>query len=360
MTLRKIFALLMALVMTAALLSACGDPASAPNVSSADDSEAQNADAENTALLTVNGEPVDTDGLVMMTIDGLEIPFDEFRYFYKYLDMTAFSNGDPTYWDSNPSAFDVLKQNLEYMVLENNWGNLLALKYNIEMTDEDLAEVETYMDEQRGYFESDEEFQSALAESSISEDLLRRIIAGQVLSNRVYEELYLKDGAPLAPSDDEIRETLTNDYVRVYHVLVTFDHFSGLDGYVDAALDYANQLLGQIQDGADIYELAQAADDPGMIDNEDGYFFTYGEMVEPFEEASFALQPGELSGIVETSYGYHIILRLEQDQYIEDNWDTVRGDYINTVFNENTDEMLENAEIVYWDQYDSLTPDSIG
>ena len=44
-----------------------------------------------------------------------------------------------------------------------------------------------------------------------------------------------------------------------------------------------------------------------------GYYFTYGEMVAPFEETSFALADNEISGIVETDYGYHIIKKLPVD-----------------------------------------------
>lgn len=126
-------------------------------------------------------------------------------------------------------------------------------------------------------------------------------------------------------------------------------------------MELANESLAQLQNGeADIYELAQTiGDDPGMVDNEDGYLFTYGEMVEPFEEASFALEVGEMSGLVETDYGWHIILRLEQDDYVEENFDAVKEQYINKVFNDHVDEVLMNAEIEYSDLYDKISYDSI-
>ena len=52
------------------------------------------------------------------------------------------------------------------------------------------------------------------------------------------------------------------------------------------------------------------SEDTGLAANPDGYAFTTGEMVQEFEDATRALEPGQISGLVESSYGYHIILRL--------------------------------------------------
>lgn len=338
MNFKRLMALIMALIITAALLTACGD-------------------TETEGQLFIDGKEVKTSKLVMMTINGIEIPFDEYRYTYMLLDNYYFSGGDETFWESNAAMFPTLLEYTEEYVIENNWGYLLAEKYGIEFTDEDLKDIDLYLEEERSYFDSEEEYYSALEEAGFTDDLFRRIIAQQIMCNRVYEELYGKEGASLVPTDEEIKTTLSEDYVRVYHVLAKFDSF---DGDKDLALEVAQDMLERLKNGEDIYEMAQTeGEDPGMYDNVDGYLFTYNEMVKPFEEAAFALEVGELSGIVETSYGYHIILRLEQEEYIEENWDKVRSDYIDTVFNRDVDELLSDVKVIYCEYYDKLTADSI-
>ncbi len=362
MNLRKIIALMLALVM-ALSLAACKKDDSTNDTTDTDDtvvSELGFYDAAGNKLLDED----DT----FLTINGHVVPFDEYRYMYQLVDVNYFSGGSTDFWASNADMFPALQEYTEYYILEINWADILADEYDITLTEEDLVTVEEAMAQQKAYFESEEDYNQALIETGITEDLLRRLMESDVLSERVYQELFLKEGALLAPTDDEIKATLDEDYVRVYHVLISFDHFDGLEGYEEAteeelkqaALDLATQTLTDIQNGADIYELAQTiGDDPGMMDNETGYFFTYGKMVAAFEETSFALGEGEVSGLVETDYGYHIIKKLEQNIYINENWDEVRATVIEDAFNEHINELIDSAEIVYNEYYNDMTASSI-
>ena len=87
----------------------------------------------------------------------------------------------------------------------------------------------------------------------------------------------------------------------------------------------AESLLEQLRASDDpvalFDELAdQYSEDPGREANPSGYIYTSGQMVPEFEAAAAQLEPGEISEIIQSDYGFHIILRrdllaaLEEDE----------------------------------------------
>ncbi|HVH89355.1 MAG TPA: peptidyl-prolyl cis-trans isomerase [Terriglobales bacterium] len=128
-------------------------------------------------------------------------------------------------------------------------------------------------------------------------------------------------------SDDEVRQYYnqrTDQYkvperVHVRHILIKTPT-PGPDGKVDqkaadAAKAKAEDLLKQIHSGANFGELAKKnSDDPGSA-KQGGELpaFQHGAMVPEFEQAAFALQTkGQLSGLVKSTYGYHIIQLIDK------------------------------------------------
>ena len=109
-----------------------------------------------------------------------------------------------------------------------------------------------------------------------------------------------------------IKKIYSENYIRAKHILIlTSDEATGepFDATKKAeARALADDLLRRIKKGADFDTLvANFSQDPGSKSQPDGYVFTKGEMVKPFEDAAFSLKIGEVSSVIETDYGYHII-----------------------------------------------------
>jgi peptidyl-prolyl cis-trans isomerase C len=107
----------------------------------------------------------------------------------------------------------------------------------------------------------------------------------------------------------------TPEQVRVSHILITPDT---KDPNADpnkakaTAKAKAEDLLKQIKGGADFAELARANSNcPSSKQGGDLGFFPKGQMVPAFEEVAFALKPGQVSDVVETQFGYHIIKLMD-------------------------------------------------
>ena len=80
----------------------------------------------------------------------------------------------------------------------------------------------------------------------------------------------------------------------------------------DAQLKKAEDVLKLARSGKDFTQLAgQYSEDPGKTNGGDLGFFPKGKMIEPFDDTVFAMQPGEISDIIRTPFGYHII-KLEE------------------------------------------------
>ncbi|HET8677289.1 MAG TPA: peptidylprolyl isomerase [Blastocatellia bacterium] len=104
--------------------------------------------------------------------------------------------------------------------------------------------------------------------------------------------------------------------VRARHILIKTDpHDEGeTPGGKEAARKKAQSLLERVRNGEDFASIAQehSDDEASKPDGGDLGFFTRGSMVPQFDQAAFALKPGEVSDLVETQYGFHIIKVEEQ------------------------------------------------
>ncbi len=124
--------------------------------------------------------------------------------------------------------------------------------------------------------------------------------------------------AAVVPTDADLHKLYTSDQdkfrvperVNARHILIKSDASN------DAAMKMkAESVLKMIQGGGDFAKIAKDnSQDPGSAANGGSVgWMVRGQMVPEFEKAAFALKPGETSGLVKTSYGYHIIQVLQHE-----------------------------------------------
>ena len=132
--------------------------------------------------------------------------------------------------------------------------------------------------------------------------------------SNVYDQLLEENGGSLDELLSEPLSPTMKAYLHFNLIYSLYEKLAETYGSNDEALAKANEVLEKAKAGEDFDALiTEYNEDPGMTSAVNGYYFTYGEMVAPFEETSFALADNEISGIVETDYGYHIIKKLPVD-----------------------------------------------
>ncbi len=227
-------------------------------------------------------------------------------------------------------VLDLLKQQL---VLEN-----LAKEYDVAITDEDAAAISARRAEYVAQYGEDG-YRAELYKLGVDEESYERLSRTDYLYSALYQA-YLTPGSALYADDDVLRAyAVSEGWVTADHILLMT-----VDSKTRAPLDQdavaqkraqAEELLAQLRASDDMPALfAQLADryseDTGRQTYPEGYTFTHGTMVSEFDEAAHTLKEGELSDIVETQYGYHIILRKPLD--VEEAVGSVRAEYFEVFF----------------------------
>lgn len=124
-------------------------------------------------------------------------------------------------------------------------------------------------------------------------------------------------------------------------------------------MDAAKEILKDIKNGRDFAELAREKSiDPSNINGGDIGYFTKGQMIPDFEDACFKLKPGEISDIVKTSIGFHIIKLTDRipakhksfEQVKEDTRDALLTRHRKSNFDSLMESLRKSARIKIYDE----------
>lgn len=141
---------------------------------------------------------------------------------------------------------------------------------------------------------------------------LKKLLRDDMLVQQAIQEAVV---AKLSVPDEDVQTYYENnpdqfkesEQVQASHILVLVEP-EAEQAIKDAARQKIDEVLAKARDGEDFAELAQEySEGPSKDSGGDLGYFSRGQMVPEFEDAAFAMEEGEISDVVETQFGYHII-----------------------------------------------------
>ncbi|HBA89521.1 MAG TPA: peptidylprolyl isomerase [Geobacter sp.] len=202
-----------------------------------------------------------------------------------------------------------------------------ASKLAIKDLDKQIAEK---VAQNRSKFKSDAEFEEALKGIDMTakdlHDFTRKDI---VINNFIQTQFASKATATEAEAkkfyDDNMEQYFKKPEVaRASHILIGIDEKATAEERKKAK-EKAEALLKRIKGGEDFAAIAKSDSScPSASQGGDLGVFGRGQMVPPFEDAAFGLKPGEVSGVVETQFGYHIIKLVDKQASSAEKFENVK------------------------------------
>lgn len=155
--------------------------------------------------------------------------------------------------------------------------------------------------------------------------MVQNFLAAVYLQKEVVDKVTISDEKARAYYQDHQDDFRTPEMVRARHILIGKNASAG-EEEKKKLKEKAEAVLKKLKEGQDFAKTAnEMSDDPGTKDKGgDLDFFPRGTMIPAFEEAAFALKPGEMSGIVETEFGYHIIKVEEKKEAVLEPYEKIR------------------------------------
>lgn len=277
---------------------------------------------------------------VLATVNGKALSKKEYdKSLAYYKDYVEYQYGENT-WETEATKGLTYKEYYENYVMDTMTYRLLLLdaaeKEGLTASEEEKQhELENF----KVYFQNDEDYKKYLEQSNMTEENLLAELSNDILIN----QYVLSKIENLNPSDDELKtifdDLRMNVQIKASHILVDTEEES-------------LKVIERINKGEDFAELAKelSTDLGSGANGGDLDYFNYGKMVQPFSEAAFALEIGEVSEPVQSDFGYHIIKLtdriVDNDMTVETEKDQLTEYYKTYKYEDLLEKLKSEAEIV--------------
>jgi parvulin-like peptidyl-prolyl isomerase len=262
-------------------------------------------------------------------INGVGISYNQWQATFQ---NTISRYDNKTISSMDQSTINSLKNNILKQMINSELLFQQAKKEKVKISKND---IDSEIDKIKENFSSPEEFDNALKANNITLNQLQDDIKKQLMINYVLGEAKNK----INITDEELLEYFNKnkdslfepEKVHALHILVETE-------------EEANNILNKLKEGIiDFAELAKEKSiDPSAKNGGDLGFFARGQMVKEFEDAAFSLKPGEISGIVKTKFGYHIIKLVEKKEAYNPTFEEAKENINNILKNQKEIEATQN------------------
>lgn len=249
----------------------------------------------------------------VLTVDGNKISADYYAYllsdFVSYLEYQNQTEIDWTQAAEDGTSIadevgnQVFQQAIYCATLEN-----LAKQYGIELDDEQKESVKA-------------DLKAVTNTAGLQRSTWKRALESQALESNLYAYFSKEDSELYIPDGELLSEEAEAGYITVEHILIlTVDPQTGeaLEDQAKAekaalAEDIAAQIAASPEPAKRFEELAEQYSEDDR-ETYPSYTFVKDAGGDAFTETAVALEEGGISGLVETEYGYHIVMRVALDR----------------------------------------------
>lgn len=276
-------------------------------------------------------------GSYVATVDGQKIKTGEFKYYLEVQKQTMYQRAyavdntisEETFWATpidGEDAVEYAKKLALNALKEMKIQYVKAKEAKVTLTKDEIKSIDNYIqtniiDEMGGgnkikankVFEEEYKFTiDDLRSAQIQNYTIQKYWTEEITDEDANVDTYYSINPEWYKEDVSARND-TEEAVWARHILIMAYKESATQEEKDAAKKKAEDLISQLKGGADFATLvAENSEDTGSKDTGGEYIFGKDDMVTEFEDAAFALSPGEVTEEpVLSDYGYHII-KLEE------------------------------------------------